>query len=140
MLRQQSRTHVRRFEAPQPHPDQFEIGFNGQVPDRALTRPERFEKFHRENPQFYVDLTTLARRFRDRTGRECGIQRLVEIVRFDLEMQSRTDEEFKVNNDFAAFYARLIMLREPDLAGFFQVRNSYEADQWIARLAAGVAS
>lgn len=93
---------------------------------------ERFEGFHRDNPDFYRELVRLARRFRARTGRACGIQRLIEIVRFDLDMQSVSHDDFKINNDFAAYYARLIMHSEPDMRGFFQLRRADEADVWIA--------
>ena len=45
-----------------------------------------------------------------------------------------TDPEYKINNNFTAFYARLIMAQEPDLAGIFDLRTS-EADEWIATIA-----
>lgn len=106
--------------------------------DQTLT--ERFEAFHAANPAFYGQLVHLTRRFRDRTGRRCGIQRIIEVARFDVAIQTQTDEDFKVNNDFAAFYARLIMHQEADLVGFFELRRSAEADIWIALVKHGVAA
>jgi hypothetical protein len=110
------------------------------VYDEQATLTARFEKFHRDTPNFYAELVKLARRFRAKTGRTCGIQRLIEIVRFDIEMTSKSDEEFKINNDFAAFYSRLIMCQEPDLDGFFQLRRADEADRWIKLVCPGRAA
>jgi hypothetical protein len=39
-------------------------------------------------------------------------------------MLSTRGDEFKLNNDYRAPYARLIMRREPDLDGLFETRRS----------------
>ena len=104
------------------------------------TIAQRFESFHRRNPGFYAALIYLARRFRNRTGRTCGIQRLIEVARHDIEINTISDDEFKINNSFAPFYARLIMLREPDLGGFFRLRKAEEADAWIASMTTDAAA
>lgn len=48
---------------------------------------------------------------------------------------STSDPDFKLNNSYRAYYARLIMAQEPDLAGLFALRKS-EADNWTAWFAA----
>mgnify|MGYP006189426609 CR=1 FL=1 len=107
--------------------------------DRS-TMTERFEAFHRANPGFYDTLVGLARRYLLRTGSgKVGAQRLIEIARWDHEIQTAS-ADFKVNNDFAAFYSRLIMLLEPDLDGAIPTRRSREADEWIASIRRGRAA
>lgn len=97
----------------------------------ALTASERFERFHEANPHVYDALARLARRWRTATGREKqSVQRLIEIARWDEGI--RTGEDPEINNDFAAYYARLLMFQEADLAGVFEIRRSPEADAWIA--------
>ena len=114
---------------------------SAQVDDRDLSMTERFERFHTDNPHFYAALVDLARRYITRTGRTIvGMQRLVEVARFDLDLRAKTDEEFKVNNDFAAYYSRLIMWQEPDLAGVIPIRRSPEADAWITSIKNGRAA
>ncbi|MDQ3762220.1 MAG: hypothetical protein M3460_11195 [Actinomycetota bacterium] len=127
MTLNETRRRKRRETSRHPGGDQFELKF-----DHALTRPERFEKFRQENPHFYVEIVALGRQYRRQTGRTCSIQGLMETVRANLEMKSRGSEEYKLNNDFGAYYARLIMLQEPDMEGFFELRRSDEADRWIA--------
>ena len=93
----------------------------------------RFEEFHAANPHFYDALVRLARRYVSTTGRAViGMQRLIEVARWDVDLVTEGDDEFKVNNNHAAFYARLIMLQEPDLAGRIPTRSSPDADRWIA--------
>lgn len=101
---------------------------------RGMTVTERFEEFHRENPDFYDHLVLLARRYLLRTGsKRVGIQRLIEIARWDLEIQTG-GMDFKVNNNFGAYYARLIEHREPDLVDTFASRRAEEPDAWARTL------
>lgn len=87
--------------------------------------PERrFLEFHAENPDVYDTLVRLARTKIQRTGcQKLGMQQLFEVLRWDIAM-STGEADFKVNNNFAAYYARLIMRCEPDLAGRFEIRRS----------------
>lgn len=50
-------------------------------------------------------------------------------VRWDYstnEVFDKPDADFKLNDHYRAFYARVIMRREPDLASFFEVRKQRE--------------
>lgn len=93
-----------------------------------------FERFHTANPRVYEVLVRLAREWVGRTGRhKLGIATLYERTRWEIALAT-SDPDFKLNNNFRAYYARLIMLREPDLDGLFDLRAS-EADEWIAGVA-----
>jgi hypothetical protein len=61
-----------------------------------------------------------------------GMQALLERIRWVFGVET-PDVEFKINNDYAAFYARLIMAQEADLEGLFTTRVAPEADAWIER-------
>lgn len=99
----------------------------------AVGAAERFETFHRENPHVYRTLAALARQWLS-TGREkLGIATLFERARWELTLATAGDE-FKLNNDFRAFYSRLLMAQEVDLAGLFDLRKS-AADEWIESVA-----
>lgn len=91
---------------------------------------DRFEEFHRHNPHVYRVLVELARNWVIRTGsRKLAIKTLYERARWELVM-STSDVDFKLNNSYTAYYARLIMGQEPDLRGIFSLRVS-EADRWM---------
>lgn len=90
---------------------------------------EDFENFHRNNPHVYEVLVRLTRQWVSRFGREhTGIARIYEAARWEIAM-STDDPTFKINNNYKAFYARLIMRREKDLDGLFKLRKS-AADTW----------
>lgn len=109
------------------------------VPPTPATLAERFEQFNELNPALYDTLAALARRFIAATGRrKLSIQRLVEIARWDLMIATQGQDEFQINNDFCAFYARLIMWSEEDLDDVFNCRSSAEADRWIALVKNGL--
>lgn len=91
------------------------------TPDEAR---EAFEEFHRTNPHVYDELVRSARLYREQTGREqCGMSLLFGRVRWVLSLRTEGDA-FKLNNNFAPFYSRLLMEREPDLAGMFHLRRA----------------
>jgi hypothetical protein len=90
----------------------------------------RFEQFHEMNPRVYETLLHLSREWLRRMGgRKCGIGALFERMRWEIQLAT-SDPEFKVNNNFRAFYARLLMANHPELVGMFELRHS-EADEWI---------
>jgi hypothetical protein len=94
------------------------------------TLAERFVRFHMRSPEVYSTLVELARRWVQATGRNrLGIATLYERARWELALAT-SDADFKLNNDYRAFYARLIMLQEPDLADLFELRSS-EANDWL---------
>lgn len=93
-----------------------------------------FDRFHAENPHVYEVLVRLAREWVARFGsHKLGIATLYERARWEISLATNTPD-YRLNNNFRAYYARLIMLSEPDLAGLFDLRAS-KADQWIAGVA-----
>jgi hypothetical protein len=95
------------------------------------TIADRFEEFHRSNRAVYATLVTLAREWVARTGQhKLGIATLFERTRWEIALATN-DPEFKLNNSYRAYYARLIHKQEPDLDGLFDLRAS-AADAWIA--------
>jgi hypothetical protein len=109
-----------RFNAIVDHARQLGLEFEAQRLE-AATLAERFEQFHAANPHVYAALVRRARRAKAR-GYRPGIQCLFELLRWSHGMSTRGDE-FLLNNNFAAYYARAIMAHEPDLEGFFEVRR-----------------
>ena len=90
------------------------------------TIEERFRVFHEKNPQVYEEIVRLARIARKRGHTRYGIDLLLAVVRFRHDMRAGITPDasgFKLNNNYKPWYARLVMEREPDLAGFFETRE-----------------
>ena len=84
---------------------------------------DRFEEFHRANPHVYEQLRRRALRAK-RKGFKPGIGCLFELLRWNHGMKFTVgDGEFKLNNNYRAYYARMLMECEPELEGFFELRG-----------------
>jgi hypothetical protein len=89
-----------------------------------LSLREEFEEFHEANPEVYRLLLKMTRQAVAAGHRKFGMQRLIEVIRWDY-MIGTTSTDYKINNNYAAFYARRIMKHNPSLAGVFEIRTSY---------------
>jgi hypothetical protein len=88
----------------------------------------KFLEFHAANPGVYLELRDLALDLKDRGRKFYGIMALLNVVRWQRAIRTTTaDDDYKVNNNWAPFYARLLMSENPELDGFFQLRRA-EAD------------
>lgn len=84
-----------------------------------------FWKFHQENPHIYHQLVRLARQAVKAGHTTYGMAALFEVLRWQRTVETTTQETGpKMANALRAYYARLIMRNEIDLAGFFAVAQS----------------
>jgi hypothetical protein len=85
-----------------------------------------FWKFHEDNPDIYDRLKTLALQLKNAGRNRYGIGALFEVIRFHQNIQT-TDPDYKLNNNYRALYARLLMEEFPQLSGFFATRTRIAA-------------
>jgi hypothetical protein len=97
-------------------PDQPDLPF-----DRTIQ--ERFEEFHAAHPEVYTYLLALAREVRHKGYKRYGIGALWERLRWHFQIEEALGEDFKLNNDFRSRYARKLMQEQPELDGFFEIRE-----------------
>lgn len=90
--------------------------------DRERSIEQAFRDFHRANPGIYNRLVGMCREARARSCNKVGIGMLFEVLRWDHLVRTNADD-FKLNNNHRAYYARLIMERESDLRGIFETRE-----------------
>ena len=96
--------------------------FDAKVAKDATLR-ERFESFHNANPKVYAELRRLAQILVAKGHKKIGMQMLFEQMRWQWFEQTIDTSGFKLNNDYAAYYSRLLMDNEPELAGVFPIRS-----------------
>lgn len=84
---------------------------------------KRFSAFHSKNPHVYAALVVEARSLQRVGHAVYGMAGLFEVLRWKHAMTTADVSGFKLSNDYRAYYARLIMICEPDLDGFFNVRE-----------------
>lgn len=83
---------------------------------------EKWVEFHYANPQVYYELRSLALKLVAKGHTTGAIGMLFEVVRWNRALRT-TDEDFKLNNNYRAYYARLLAINEKKLANFFKLRE-----------------
>lgn len=96
------------------------VGHVGPPPHHTIE--EMFWRFHDANPFVYDELVALARQGVRAGAHKLGIGMLFEVLRWNVALRTGGDE-FKLNNNYRSYYARLIMVNEPDLVGVFETRQ-----------------
>lgn len=93
-------------------------------PTTGIAPDAQFRAWLAENPRVYGEVVRLAREWRAVHGpsSKVGIATLWETLRWQSSIRT-TGDEFKLNNTWRAPMARLVMAREPDLAGVFETRG-----------------
>jgi len=94
-----------------------------EAPKRSKLE-RKFWEYHLRHPQVYEMLVRFAREWRARRGDGAvvGIGLLWERVRWEVYL-NYDNETFKACNNHRAYYARLLMERNPDLDGVFRVKR-----------------
>ncbi len=93
------------------------------------TIQQQFAWFHKAHPEVYDGLVKLAHQAdaaRSYAGRSrIGIGMLFEVLRWQWHIAGLPDDDeaWKLNNNYRSRYARLIMRRNPDLDGLFEIRR-----------------
>ena len=90
----------------------------------TATIAERAAEFDRLNPQVYRELRRLSFVLLERGHKRFGAKMLIEQMRWLWHERTTDVSGFKLNNTYASFYARLLMEREPQLRGVFELRAS----------------
>jgi hypothetical protein len=80
-----------------------------------------FAAFREANPHVERELVRLTRELRARGVERVGMKMLFEVLRWSA--LRTTGEDFRLNNNFTARYARAIMAAHPDLAGVYETRE-----------------
>lgn len=89
---------------------------------KRLTIQERFDDWIVHNPAI-LELYLKFARDADASGRRrYGIGAITERVRWHVEVETRGDQ-FKINNDFRAPLARLLVARDAHLKNLFEMRK-----------------
>ena len=86
------------------------------------TLADRFNEYDESNPHVWELFKQFTRDAYKAGHGRFSAQAIIERIRWKTSVETRG--EFKINNDFAACYARKFHHENPHLDGFFRTRNS----------------
>lgn len=84
---------------------------------------DAFTAFHHANPEVYRELVRRCWQIKRAGHDRYSIKTIIETVRWERDLHGVSDGRFRINNNFASRYVRLICANEPDLAGLFATRS-----------------
>ena len=84
---------------------------------------ERFARFHKDNPQIYSLLRRFSLTAKNKGFHNYGMKAIFEVVRWHMNVETKSRDGFKLSNEYTSRYARLLDREEPQLRGFFNMRS-----------------
>ena len=97
------------------------------------SKEQGFEAFHLANPHVYKSVVAVSLDLKERGFRKGGMKMVFERLRWLYAIQT-VGEDYKLNNNYTAYYARLVMETVPDLDGFFETRLRQGQDPYVPDL------
>lgn len=100
----------------------------------TVTQWRAFYAFHQSHPEVLTRLKELVDEWLVAGGDQLGIEMLWNVLRWQTRVGAQDGEEpYRLNNNYKAFYARLLVAVRPDWGEVFQMRGSH-ADDWTDQL------
>lgn len=83
-----------------------------------------FEKFDRENPHVWTYFVRFAFQAISHGRKRLSVALIIERIRWEVYITTTSDtDDFKINNNHRAYYARKWKRRYPDYTTFFAIRR-----------------
>tara|TARA_B100000575_G_scaffold51979_2_gene38725 strand:+ start:8510 stop:8899 length:390 start_codon:yes stop_codon:yes gene_type:complete len=88
-----------------------------------------FDRYHEENPKVYEAFKRLTFQLINAGRENFSASAVVERIRWGVSIGEYGPDDFKINNNYRAFYARLFHMEHPKHDGFFRTRKQKSADE-----------
>lgn len=85
-----------------------------------------FWKFHTENPHIYELFKSFCQDVKNAGRTAYGAGAVFERIRWHVNIEVRSDDDFKLNNNYRSCYSRLLILEDPSFSAFFAIRSTKE--------------
>lgn len=96
-----------------------------------------FIAFHESNPEIYRLYIKFAHQLKNAGRENYGSKAIVERIRWHVNVDTVSLDEFKINNNHTAYYARTVMFDYPELDGYFRIRGARDEKELIMWLKYG---
>lgn len=86
-----------------------------------LEKKRKWWNYHKDNPHVYEYFDKYSREAIDSGAKKCSPWLIVGRIRWETAITT-SDTDFKISNDYIAFYSRLFMHENPEYKGFFRTK------------------
>lgn len=102
---------------------QTELFGSSPKPRKRMTQAEKFEEWRKQNGEAIALYLRFARQMKASGRKHYGMKAIAERVRWEMTVGRTDGEAFKVNNNYTAYIARLLVELDPSLSGLFEFRT-----------------
>tara|TARA_R100001086_G_scaffold240621_1_gene166881 strand:- start:78 stop:446 length:369 start_codon:yes stop_codon:yes gene_type:complete len=107
--------------------------------DSASTRLDEMRSqvkaFHSEHPEVWDLFVRFTKEILRRGFKHYSVNAIFERIRWEVDTVGRNDQyEFKLNNNYRAFYARRFMRMYPQHDGFFRTRRQTSQEDYPTQM------
>lgn len=88
-----------------------------------MTLKEKFTKYDRENPKVWEYFEYFSKQLIAAGRNKISAALIIERIRWEVLIDTKSDEQFKISNNHTAFYARKFMEVYPEFDGCFYTRT-----------------
>ena len=86
-----------------------------------LEKKKKWWNYHKDNPHVYNYFSQYTHEAINSGAKKCSPWLIVGRIRWETAITT-TDTDFKISNDYIAFYSRLFMHENPQHKGFFKTK------------------
>lgn len=87
------------------------------------TLEDKFIQFDNDNPKVYEMFVGFAIELIDKGYKNLSTSLITERIRWEVKINTVSNDGFKINNNHRAFYARKFMQDFPEYDGYFRIRE-----------------
>lgn len=92
-----------------------------------MTLTDKFNQYHRDNPQVYELFKYFTRMAIKRGHNRLSAWMIANRIRWETSIETFSVDEYKISNDYIALYARMFMRDHPEYDGFFKTKEMKRA-------------
>ncbi len=93
-----------------------------------MNKQFEFNKFHKDNPQIYALFQQEVFKAIRSGKKKLSARTIIEFIRWNIFLKTVNDEDYKINNNHIAYYARMFMNDHPEHEGIFELRTIANAE------------
>ena len=92
-------------------------------PQEISKLQQRFLNYHAKNPHVYALFKKFAKDAKSKGRKHFGAKAVIERVRWSVNIDTDSLDEFKLNNNYTSRYVRMLEQEDPSFLGFFRKRE-----------------
>lgn len=93
------------------------------IQQKGKSIDEKFKEFHEKNPKVYQLFKMQVQKALQRGKKKMSSKTILGFIRWEIYLQTHSNDEFKINDAYTSRYARLFIEDHPQYENIFNLRK-----------------